>query len=54
MTALFFFASKGVPGNTGEQGLKGDKVICICLSQTTTFLYKRLVNVTNHKIVSLS
>lgn len=46
------FYCKGVPGNTGEHGLKGDQVICICLSQTTTLISKIMVNMTNHKIVS--
>lgn len=50
----FYFACKGVPGNPGEPGLKGDKVICICLSQTTNLVFTRMLDVPNHEIVSLT
>lgn len=49
---MLYFACKGVPGNPGEPGLKGDKVIRICLSQNTNLLFTRMLDVTNHKIVS--
>ena len=49
-----YVTCKGVPGNPGEPGLKGDKVICICLSQTTNLVFTRMLDVTDHEIVSLA
>lgn len=52
---LLYFTSRsacqGVAGNPGEPGLKGDQVICSCLSQTTNPRFITAPEVTNHMTV---